>query len=147
MTIRIFSDANPQDEKAKVVSRRRAYSDLDLRLKTHPELGDVLPLKDIAAIKQSVKNLILTSKKERLFQPWLGSGVGDILFEPADKVTMSMLKTEIKRVLDDYEPRVKVTAIDIQDEADINSYKISIAFTIVNLLEDTTIEFYLERVR
>ena len=147
MSIRIFSDKNVQEGKSSIVSRTRPYADLDLRLKRHPLKGDIIPLKDLDAIKQSVKNLILTSKQERLFQPWLGCGINDLLFEPADKITISSIKSEIMRVIDKYEPRVKITAIDIEDESDVNSYKITIGFQIVNLVEETTVEFYLERVR
>ena len=146
MAITQFSDKEVLTDDS-IVSRRVQYSDLNLKLKLHAEHKDIIPLKDIEAVKQSVKNLVLTSKKDRLFQPWLGSGLRDLLFEPADSITMSAIKREIYDVINKYEPRVRILAVDVIDESDTNSYRISIMFQIVNLLEEVSVEFYLERVR
>lgn len=146
MAITQFSDKEVLTDDS-IVSRRVQYSDLNLKLKLHAEHKDIIPLKDIEAVKQSVKNLVLTSKKDRLFQPWLGSGLRDLLFEPADSITMSAIKREIYDVINKYEPRVRILAVDVIDESDTNSYRISIMFQMVNLLEEVSVEFYLERVR
>lgn len=134
-------------ENDNIVSRRVQYSDLNLKLKLHAEHKDIIPLRDIDAVKQSVKNLILTSKRDRLFQPWLGSGLRDLLFEPADAITISAIKREIYDVINKYEPRVSVLAVDVLDESDTNSYRVSITFQMINLLKEVSVEFYLERVR
>lgn len=146
MAITQFSDKEVLTDDS-IVSRRVQYSDLNLKLKLHAEHKDIIPLKDIEAVKQSVKNLVLTSKKDRLFQPWLGSGLRDLLFEPADSITMSAIKREIYDVINKYEPRVRILAVDVIDESDTNSYRISIMFQMINLLEEVSVEFYLERVR
>lgn len=147
MTIRTYSDKSVTDEKSKIVSRRKGYSDLDLKLRLHPTHGDIVPLKDIDAVKQSVKNLILTSKKERLFQPWLGSGVQDLLFEPSTAITRTLLRRAIIDVVNRYEPRVKMNDVVVEDRSDINAYNITLNFTIINLVQDVDVQFYLERVR
>jgi len=38
-------------EQARVVSKKKPWSDLDLSLKIHPIRKDIIPLKDDAAIK------------------------------------------------------------------------------------------------
>ena len=38
-------------EQAKVVAKKKPYSDLDLSLKIHPIRKDIIPLKDDAAVK------------------------------------------------------------------------------------------------
>jgi phage baseplate assembly protein W len=147
MTTRTLSDKKELEEKSYIVSRRKQYSDLNLKLKAHPSHGDITPLKDIEAVKQSVKNLIVTSKRERLFQPWLGAGVSDLLFEPADNITISSIKQEMYRVIEKYEPRVKIQYIQVIDKPDANAYLINIKFLIINLVEEVNVEFFLQRVR
>lgn len=147
MSINIAGDKSVIDEKSRIVSRNKNYSDFDLKLKTNPKYGDIVALKDIEAVKQSVKNLVLTSKTERLFQPWLGSNIRGLLFEPADNITIANLKQEIMRVIQKYEPRVFVNGIDINDRSDINAYFVTIDIGIINLKEDVEVEFFLERVR
>ena len=115
-----------------VVSKNKQYSDIDLKLKSHPSHGDISPLRDIEAVKQSVRNLILTSKYERLFNPKLGSNIKHLLFEPADHITMASIRGEIEDILKKYEPRVKVLSINVVDDSHINAYTINIKFNIIS---------------
>jgi|TARA_R110000851_G_scaffold41409_4_gene103998 phage baseplate assembly protein W len=147
MSTEILSDKSVVNEKNRIVSRNKGYSDLDLKLRQNPLHGDIVPLRDLAAVKQSVKNLILTSKKERLFQPWLGSGVRDLLFEPNTSITIGSLKQEMYRVIEKYEPRVSINYINITNNDDTNTIFVSINFTVINLTDDVSVEFYIERVR
>mgnify|MGYP000461760405 CR=1 FL=1 len=140
------SDKSITGERS-VVSKRRQYSDVDLRLRAHPSHGDVAALKDIDAVKQSVRNLILTNKYERLFNPNLGSGIRALLFEPADYITMSSIRGEIEDVLTKYEPRIKLLSVDIDDRSEINAYTINIKFNIISITDDVEFEMHLERVR
>ena len=73
--------------KAIITSRSVLYSDFDLAFIKHPNTKDVTILKDLDSVKQSIKNLILTSRGERPFNPNLGSGIRALLFEPADFFT------------------------------------------------------------
>ena len=138
-----FSDSNSNS----TVSRRRSYADLPLSFGIHPNTKDLTALKDIDAVKQSVKNLVLTNFSERPFQPRLGSGVTGLLFENADPFTQMAIKDEILRVLEEHEPRVNGVTVDVIDESDRNSYQITIQFNIIfsNQREETN--FYLERTR
>ena len=147
MAINQSGDKASLGTKSRIVSRKKGYSDLDLRLKVHPTFGDIIPLKDIDAVKQSVKNLVLTSKGDRPFQPWLGSGLRDLLFEPADNITMVGIKQEIQEVILKYEPRTKINSISIDHREELNSYYVTLNLTIVNLEESVDVDFYLERVR
>ena len=112
----ITSDKSHKTIPISTVSRKRAYSDLDLSLLQHGVTKDIVPLKDDRAIKNSVKNLILTNFYERPFQPEMGANLLGLLFEPADNITKIELKDGIKSVLDYYEPRIKVQNIIIEDD-------------------------------
>lgn len=143
----ILSDKSVIESTSAVVARRRNYADLDLRFRIHPERNDVRPVLDIDAVKNSVRNLILTNRLERPFQPEVGSNLTAYLFELADPITTGGIRNEIRRTIENNEPRVVVNNIDIRDLSDRNAYFVSIEFTVVNLNTDANIELYLERVK
>ena len=138
------SDAN---KKAIITSRDVLYSDFDLSFLKHPNTKDVTILKDIDAVKQSVKNLVLTAQGERPFQPLLGSNIRSLLFEPVDDFTAFDIKEEVQTTLQNFEPRVKILNIDVVSEPDNNRFRLSIDFQMITNLETGTASFYLERIR
>lgn len=133
--------------RAKITARDSLYSDVDLSFTAHPNTGDITTLRDINSIKQSVKNLILTSPGERPFNPNIGSGVRALLFEPVDAFTAVDLKEAITLVIENYEPRVIINEVIVQDDADNNRYSVSLSFQIVTTLETGDVDFYIERLR
>ena len=138
------SDAN---KKAIITSRDVLYSDFDLSFLKHPNTKDVTILKDIDAVKQSVKNLVLTAQGERPFQPLLGSNIRSLLFEPVDDFTAFDIKEEVQTTLQNFEPRAKILNIDVVSEPDNNRFRLSIDFQMITNLETGTASFYLERIR
>lgn len=138
-----FSDSNT----TSLVSRRRSYADLPLSFVIHPNTKDLTALKDIDAVKQSVKNLVLTNFTERPFQPRVGSNITRLLFENSDPFTQLAIKDEILRVLREYEPRVNGVTVEVIDESDRNSYQINIQFNVIFSDRREETNFYLERTR
>jgi len=134
-------------EQAKVVSRKKPWRDLDLSLKIHPIRKDIIPLKDDAAIKNAVKNLLVSNFYERPFQDDLGANLRGLLFEPAGIITTIQLRDSIRRVLNKYEPRIAVTSIDITDLSQDNSYKIKVKFKIKEYDSAEAVEIILRRLR
>ena len=104
--------------------------------------------KDIEAVKQSVRNLILTNHYERPFRPEIGSGIHSLLFEPLDHITSNALTRVIGEVIDNFEPRARVVAIDAVPNEDRNAYEITVGFRIVNIPgEVINLDVMLERSR
>lgn len=134
-------------EQARIVSKKKPWRDLDLSLKIHPIRKDIVPLKDDAAIKNAVKNLLVSNFFERPFQPTLGANLRGLLFEPADAITKLDLKQGIRRVLDTHEPRIKVLNIKVLDESDNNSYRITVNFLIKEYDTAESVEIVLRRLR
>jgi phage baseplate assembly protein W len=134
-------------EQAKVVSRKKPWRDLDLSLKIHPIRKDIIPLKDDAAIKNAVRNLLVSNFYERPFQDDLGANLRGLLFEPAGIITTIQLRDSIRRVLNKYEPRIAVTSIDITDLSQNNSYKIKVKFKIKEYDSAEAVEIILRRLR
>jgi len=54
--------------------------------------------KDKAAIVQAITALLLTKRGERPFQPQLGCGIQNVLFEPLDYGSAGVIRSEIKDV-------------------------------------------------
>lgn len=147
MSTQILSDKSLETVKSIVVARSRDYSDLDLRFKPHPSFGDVVPLRDIAAIRNSVRNLILTGYGERPFQPNVGCGIVNQLFENFNPLTVAAMEESILRTIKYHEPRVSVARVQIVDKSDENSVFVSISIRIMNVPELVDVNIYLERIR
>lgn len=127
---------------------RETYSDLDLRDPfISPYSRDVVPAKDMMAVKNSVRNLVLTNFYETPFDPFRGSDVRGLLFENANAYTAMTIEKEIRRVLIQYEPRVNVSSIDVIDQSDVNAYEVTINFNIIVLNKESSVNFFLERLR
>tara|TARA_B100000282_G_scaffold231892_1_gene174309 strand:+ start:1073 stop:1525 length:453 start_codon:yes stop_codon:yes gene_type:complete len=145
----IQSDKSISDNlsKSKVVARKKGHRDLDLKLGIHPIRKDLNVLKDDNAIKNAIKNLLVTNANERPFQPFLGANLRSLLFEPADALTKIALRENILEVIKNHEPRVEVQDIDIKDLADQNAYRILLKMRIKEFDNDDTVEIVLRRLR
>lgn len=134
-------------EQARVVSKKKPHRDLDLSLKIHPIRKDIIPLKDDAAIKNAIKNLLITNFYERPFADDLGANLRGLLFEPAGIITNIELRSNIRDVIQKYEPRVSVTSIDITDNIPRNEYLIEVFFNIKGFNVEQVVEIPLRRLR
>ena len=123
------------------------YSDLPLVMRVHPELHDIRPLKDIAAVKQSVKTLVLSGIYDRPFRPDLGCSLTDYLFEPAGATTSIPMANEIKRILKEKEPRIANINVRLIDNLDQNAYDCTISFTVIQTNTQEDVNLYLERIK
>ena len=145
-----LSDFNPSVGVASILSgdERSSYGDLDLQFLLHPTYKDIRPLKEIDAIKSSVRNLILTNCGDRPFQPQIGGNVIRYLFEPANRFVIKDIQDEIKGVIERHEPRVNAVAVSVNDIVDDNRLAVTIQFNIGAAFDQSAeINFYLERLR
>lgn len=130
-----------------ILKSSKIYKDLDLSFATHPQNKDVLKKVDINAIRQSIKNLLFTRFGERLFQPEIGSGIYNLLFEPLDNISANALKKAVTTVIQNYEPRAKIEQVDVLPDYDTNSYEVTIFFRVVGIAQTTSLSLTLERLR
>jgi phage baseplate assembly protein W len=128
-------------------TQTKLYSDIDLTFTKNPVTGDVSISYDSQAIIRSIRNLLLTNFYERLFQPNLGSNINAHLFELTNAISASSIETEIKNVIENFEPRARITDIKVIAMEDQNAYYIEVAFFIGNNTTPTTINLLLERSR
>tara|TARA_Y100000296_G_C5165754_1_gene254475 strand:- start:1105 stop:1569 length:465 start_codon:yes stop_codon:yes gene_type:complete len=139
-----YIDAEVTNEKRSV----RKYTDLDLFFSTNNKSGDINILTDVQSVKRSVRNLVLMNQYEKPFHPEIYSGVRDMLFEPMTPLTAVILSKKVEMVIENFEPRVRLTGIRAIPDLDRNAYSITVEFYVVNVpteLVDLTV--MLERLR
>ena len=149
MSTLIRSDKSVSDsyKRVSVDSRSKQWRDLDLSLTLHPIRKDITPLRDDNAIRNAVKNLLLTNFYERPFNHSIGANLRALLFEPADAITRMAIKDNIERTLTEHEPRIKVLDINVQDLRDENAYSIFVKFLIKEFDREEDVEIVLRRIR
>jgi len=128
-------------------SNTRQFSDLDLNFTPHPVTGDVGFKKDENAIKQAVKNLVLTQNFERPFHSEIGSSLRSLLFEPATPMTKEILRKTISDTITNFEPRVELLGVDIRYTLDDTAVDVRIRFKIKNTFTPIDVSLTLERTR
>ena len=125
----------------------RLYSDLDLDFQMNTVTKDVPFLKDVEAVKRSVKNLMQTNYYDRPFQPELGSNLRAMLFENITPQISHMISKLIEKLIVNYEPRAQVIQVITRPNLDRNAYQVTLSFRVLNHPEPVTIESFLERLR
>ena len=145
---RTSSPINISDKSAiGKTARKKGYRDLDLKLSLHPFRGDIMPLKDAEAVKNAVRNLILSNFFERPFQPELGANLKALLFEPMDVVTEIALRENIEDVILNHEPRIRLIDIGVKGDIEKNNYNITVKYLIRQSNQQGTVQVVLRRLR
>ena len=129
-----------------VTSRTRLYKDIDLTFAKKPS-GEVYKKTDAAAVKQAVKNLLLTNKYEKPFQPEFGGDLNNLLFELVDNDTVYEIDGAIREAIQKYEPRAIVRQVATNLQPDLNSIGVTVTFQIVNTEEIVTLDTTIMRLR
>ena len=125
----------------------RIYKDLDLDFGRNTVTNDVNKLTDVEAVKRSLRNLINTNHFERPFHPEIGGNVRALLFENMTPLTALNLQRKIEEVLNNFEPRAKITQILADPDIDRNGYRLEIKFYVIGIQNPITVETFLERLR
>ena len=125
--------------------RSRSFTDLSLGLVRNANTKDVAVVKNDNAIKQAVKNLIMTTPGEKPFQPLVGSNITRLLFEPLDDFTSDAIEQEIINTINRFEPRVRMQDVTVKADFSRNAFNVTIEYQIVGIPINETIEFVLQR--
>lgn len=127
--------------------QEKIFSDIDFSFSKHPVTGDIFAKYNEQAVKNSIKNLILTRHYERPFRSQIGSNVNNLLFELASPALAAVLKQEIINLIRNFEPRVGDLDVSVTFSYDNNYAYVTIIFTIVGTIQPITVEFTLDRTR
>ena len=130
-----------------MATNKKSYADLSFDFTANPQTGDVATVKDAVSVKRGIKNVLLTAPFERLFQPELGSGIENILFEPMTSLTEQRLSDACRDAIEAWEKRASVIDITVIPEEDYNRYRVAIKFSINNSLITEEVDVFLNRER
>jgi len=111
----------------------KGFKDLSASFQTSPLSNDFIALKNESAIARSVRNLVLTIQGERPFQPVLGTGVNNLLFDNMDKLTASAIRSEIRTTIENYEPRVEINEILVEPDFEGNAFHVTLQYFIIGI--------------
>lgn len=130
-----------------VTAPKNQFTDLDLNFAMNPVTKDINTLLDESAVKRSLKNLLLTNKYERPFQPGIQSNITAHLFENFTPLTEARLEKGIRDTVTSFESRVVLQDVIVIGNPDYNRFDITIRFQIKNKPKVSEFQFYLERLR
>jgi phage baseplate assembly protein W len=130
-----------------MATNKKSYADLSFDFTANPQTGDVATVKDAVSVKRGIKNILLTAPFERLFQPEVGSGIKNLLFEPMTPLTEQRLSDACRDAIEAWEKRASVIDIAVISEEEYNRYRVAIKFSINNSLETEQVDVFLNRER
>ena len=133
--------------KSKSTRNSRPFRDIDLDFDRNIVTNDVNVVENVVAIKRSVRNLIQTNYYERPFNPELGCGIRELLFEPFTPMTKVFLERKIEEVLINYEPRIQLQNVEVDDDQDRNRLVVDIYFYVIGVPGPQVVETFLQRIR
>lgn len=139
--------------------KRELFSDFLDSFAASPVGGNLAKVTNENAVRQSIKNLILTElggidintgsrlAGERLFQPLIGSDVKRSLFEPNNVLTETVIINTIENTIKYYEPRAEQVSVSILPTDDEHYLIINVVFSVINNPSPIDLTLNLRRVR
>ena len=139
-----YTDAQANNDITRNVKQ---YRDLDLFFSKKSN-KDVNKVTDIEAVKRSVRNLVLLNSYEKPFHPEIAGDVRALLFENMTPLTSAVIARKIQDVIENFEPRARLTGVNVTPDFDRNLYEVSVYFYVVNApTELVEVDTLLERLR
>ncbi len=111
----------------------KSFRDFSLTFEKNAVTNDVLSLKNEAAIKASVRNIIMYNFFEKPFDPMFGGNVVGLLFENASPTQSADLESRIADAINIHEPRVAHLETRALWTEDRNQLDVSIRYVILGI--------------
>lgn len=126
----------------------KKFKDISAVFEVNPLNDDLIVLKNYNAVARSIRNIIFTSPGDKPFNPFFGSRVSELLFDPIDQITTLAVKTEIEESIKNFEPRVNLVEVQVDPSHDDNEYNVIINYEIIGIdVEPQQLAFALELTR
>ena len=122
----------------------KSFRDFSLTFEKNVVTNDILSLKNEAAIKESVKNIVLYNFYEKPFDPFFGGNILGLLFENSTPTMVLEVKNRIEQSIEIHEPRVTAVSVQVQFEEDRNEMNCEIQYLILGIspkFDDISITF------
>lgn len=131
----------------KASEKKPFYSDFYTNFNAHPQNKRLAKYTNEESVKRSIRNLILTEKYDRMFQPEIGCRIKSLLFENMSDITAMEIKKSIQETVETYEPRARLIDIVVQANEARHAYDIYIYFEVINSVTPVLLNLTLYRAR
>lgn len=129
-----------------VTSRIVPNSDIDLTFEKKPS-GDIFKKTDAAAVKQAVKNLLLTNHGVKPFQPFYGGDLNRFIFQLSSEFDEVEIEERVMSAINNHEPRAAVRTVEANIDDDNNSVEVTVNFQVISTQENVELRVSLTRLR
>jgi phage baseplate assembly protein W len=137
-----------KNDRFKVMSRdSQAYSDFTTDLTPHPVSLDIVKFTNENSVIRTIRNLLLTDRNERLYQPNIGTNIRKMLFEPINSMTAQTITDFIRDTVFDFEPRARLLSVNVVPDEENNRYVVNVTIMVINKQEPTSFNIALDRIR
>lgn len=134
----------PTVEKLK---NRHHYSDIDMLSFNGSDIDEVPVAYDVNAVKISVRNILTWRVGESIIRPEFGHKLQLSMYSQMNQFNKEAICEEIKRAIEDNEPRAEVKSVDVwRQDDDSNTLSVKVVYTVVGdktkdaeITEQTTI--------
>jgi len=143
-----------------ITAKRELYSDFARDMRIHPLTKDLARKTNEESVKESIRNIIMTNKGERPFQPNFGCDIRKMLFDNFTQQTSLLVDKIIRSAIIRYEPRADVTDVRISPVSKnlsqrvagkqllfSDTFAVAIQFYVVNLIDPVSLELIMTRIR
>lgn len=135
------------DEYTSINKKAEIYSDFMTNLIPHPDTKELVRITNEAAVLRSIRNLVQTNRFDRVMQPNLGCNIQNLLFEPMTAITAEAIRTTIIETIENYEKRARIENVIVEENEQLNYYRVTIVFYIINKTDPVVTNLTLYRVR
>lgn len=126
----------------------KGFKDISAVFEVNPLNDDLIVLRNSNAIARSIRNIIFTARGDKPFNPFFGSRVSELLFDPMDQITTLAIKTEIEETIKNFESRVDLKEVQVNPLYDDNEYSVVINYEIIGIdVDPQQLSFALELTR
>lgn len=111
-------------------SRNWIYKDINENLELDSVKRDFAAYYDVAAVNNSLVNLIRIRKGERQYNMDYGLDLEQFLYEPINSATARSIGERIKSAIKRWEPRISLININLIPDIENNQYNIIVLYSI-----------------
>lgn len=141
-----IEDGNLQN-KPITTSVARINKDIDCTFTVSPTTQEIYKKTEANAVRQAVKNLLMSERGVYPFRPFMGAGLENILFSLSTDLDISDIESRVRSTIETYEPRAIIKKIKVKIQEDYNSVDLYILFSVVGTTEEVTLGLTIARAR
>jgi phage baseplate assembly protein W len=123
------------------------FTDFYNNFNVHPQNKRLVLHTNEQAVRRSLRNILSTNTRERLFNPEFGGGLRRFLFEDVSVMTSDLIKTAVIDSINRHEPRARVVDVLVVSNEFAHSYDVTVYYEIINNANPQTLQLTLYRVR